>query len=47
MDPRDLGPPKRLLQARLLELERERWRRMCRRNLLAFAEVASKNRTGV
>jgi hypothetical protein len=37
MDPRDLGPPKRLLQCRLLELERERWRRVCRSNLLAFA----------
>jgi predicted phage terminase large subunit-like protein len=37
MDPRYIGPPQRLLQARLLELERERWRRVCRGNLLAFA----------
>jgi hypothetical protein len=32
MDPRDIGPPQRLLQARLLELQRERWRRVCRGN---------------
>lgn len=48
-DPRDLGPPDRvqpqpdppqsdrLLQRRLLELEQERWRRVCRSNLLAFS----------
>jgi predicted phage terminase large subunit-like protein len=37
MDPRDIGPPQRLLQARLLELQHEQWRRVCRGNLLAFA----------
>jgi hypothetical protein len=36
MDPRELGPPHRL-QARLLELKREQWRRVCRRSLLPFA----------